>query len=237
MRYEITNTTLIGLHAKYGGKCTYCGTDTVLLANVPNGASVDHYVPRSEGGSYLPNNKVLSCVSCNSRKGMLSLEEFETYKLIRPGSERLEWVWDELFETDKSLSPPERDVAAISRRYFEDASNFRPGLTWQEKHKELGFSEKIWPLVPVYRQPPEDDGCQNSRGVRNLRRLDWSMSPTGGTPESDVKGMQKRPVDVRLLNRSMLPATGGSTVGEVEVLRKRRLVDVPSQGSVSQRRC
>lgn len=51
-------------------KCRYCGCD------LANGATIDHIVPRCQGGSGDPRNVGLSCRQCNSSKGQDSIEEF-----------------------------------------------------------------------------------------------------------------------------------------------------------------
>lgn len=42
--------------------CYYCGVDC------RNHPTVDHVVPRSKGGSGLPNNLVTACYDCNQSK-------------------------------------------------------------------------------------------------------------------------------------------------------------------------
>lgn len=44
-----------------GGSCRYCGSKENL--------SIDHIVPRCQGGGDEPENLVVACRSCNSRKG------------------------------------------------------------------------------------------------------------------------------------------------------------------------
>lgn len=41
-----------------------------------NPFTVDHITPRSEGGRYIPENLVLSCGPCNSRRRNLSVLQF-----------------------------------------------------------------------------------------------------------------------------------------------------------------
>jgi len=46
--------------------CRYCGDPC---------CTVDHIIPRSAGGTHAESNLVAACVSCNSKKGVNSLEE------------------------------------------------------------------------------------------------------------------------------------------------------------------
>lgn len=53
---------------RYGEQCFYCGRVSKL--------TVDHFVPRSKGGSDRMENLRPACVSCNQRKADLMPEEF-----------------------------------------------------------------------------------------------------------------------------------------------------------------
>ena len=53
-----------------GGSCQYCGKK--LTKSI---ATLDHVVPKSKGGVVEWDNIVLSCMSCNQKKGSRSLEE------------------------------------------------------------------------------------------------------------------------------------------------------------------
>lgn len=50
-----------------GNKCVYCGSKDRL--------TLDHVVPRAQGGRTIWKNLVTACYKCNSKKGDLSLEE------------------------------------------------------------------------------------------------------------------------------------------------------------------
>lgn len=49
------------VHERDGAACRYCGSERNL--------SIDHVVPRIQGGSNELENLVVACRSCNSRKG------------------------------------------------------------------------------------------------------------------------------------------------------------------------
>ncbi|MEM7373947.1 MAG: HNH endonuclease [Bacteroidota bacterium] len=50
-----------------GNKCVYCGSRERL--------TLDHLIPRAQGGRTIWGNLVTACYKCNSKKGDLSLEE------------------------------------------------------------------------------------------------------------------------------------------------------------------
>jgi len=52
------------LHARDGGMCVYCG-QKVSLSNF----TIDHVIPRSQGGKTSWENVVAACMGCNNRKG------------------------------------------------------------------------------------------------------------------------------------------------------------------------
>lgn len=52
-----------------GGACVYCGA-------TGDGLELDHVLPRSRGGSDLPDNLALACQTCNRSKGARTPEEW-----------------------------------------------------------------------------------------------------------------------------------------------------------------
>lgn len=56
----------LALRQRYHFRCGYCG-----VSEEDTGAelTVDHFQPRSRGGSDLPENLVYCCFTCNNRKG------------------------------------------------------------------------------------------------------------------------------------------------------------------------
>lgn len=58
----------IELCIRYKDKCAYCGIETTLTA--------DHVVPLSRGGTNYITNILPACKSCNSKKGVRSVQEF-----------------------------------------------------------------------------------------------------------------------------------------------------------------
>lgn len=56
------------LFVKYEGKCVYCGKRVEIGGRNGDGATKDHIVPVSGGGSDALDNLTLACRSCNTRK-------------------------------------------------------------------------------------------------------------------------------------------------------------------------
>ncbi|MGN7308837.1 HNH endonuclease [Bacillus subtilis] len=50
--------------------CFFCGE---------HGTSVDHIIPRSKGGTNHRRNLICACIKCNSRRGNMSVAEFQEY--------------------------------------------------------------------------------------------------------------------------------------------------------------
>ena len=62
-----------------GFKCHYCGIPLEpgeWKAFNPRAASLDHIVPKAEGGTDVEENLVLACSRCNNHKRTQSYEEF-----------------------------------------------------------------------------------------------------------------------------------------------------------------
>lgn len=75
---------------RHGGLCAYCGRPTrrprAGLHGAPDRATLDHVVPRSEGGPLTARNLVLACLACNGERGTLDAEEFRRRKAAGPGA-------------------------------------------------------------------------------------------------------------------------------------------------------
>ncbi len=70
--------------AKTEGRCYYCG----LQLSWSTTFSIDHVVPRIEGESDSINNTVPSCRSCNSTKGVKSIEELRFFRAMQEFEKR-----------------------------------------------------------------------------------------------------------------------------------------------------
>lgn len=60
------------LFKKFDGKCGYCGVEVKKSEGVnplpDDTATIDHYIPRSQGGTDFIKNLVLACFRCNNDK-------------------------------------------------------------------------------------------------------------------------------------------------------------------------
>ncbi len=65
------------LYARDGSKCQYCGKSSPL-----RNLTLDHVVPRVQGGGHSWENLVCACVKCNARKGGRTPQQAHM-KLIR----------------------------------------------------------------------------------------------------------------------------------------------------------
>lgn len=72
-----SKATRQAVHAKYGGRCAYCGREIAY-----KDMQVDHFVPKRgyyENGSDDISNLMPSCRMCNHYKRANSLETFRRY--------------------------------------------------------------------------------------------------------------------------------------------------------------
>lgn len=74
-------------------QCYYCGVQMEWIAGCrsPISPTLDHVVPRVDGGLTVLDNLVGACSLCNSIKGSMRLEEFEVYRMLDGRT-----PWDEL---------------------------------------------------------------------------------------------------------------------------------------------
>jgi 5-methylcytosine-specific restriction endonuclease McrA len=75
----VTLDDLTRQHEDQGGRCWWCSEP------LGDDATVDHVVPVSRGGQNTPENIVMSCISCNSRKRTrLAYAEWTPPNPLRP---------------------------------------------------------------------------------------------------------------------------------------------------------
>lgn len=67
------------IYIKYNGKCAVCGNELMFTADAPNKNlfSVDHYIPRSQGGENSSKNCIAMCERCNNLKDDILPDLFE----------------------------------------------------------------------------------------------------------------------------------------------------------------
>lgn len=105
-RRQTVRFSRVNVFARDKGRCRYCES-RVAFAD----ATYDHVVPRARGGATVWNNVVISCLSCNQRKGNRTPEEARMRLHSRPVRPRY------LPEADRRLSW-QHDMPAVWRPYL-----------------------------------------------------------------------------------------------------------------------
>ena len=57
-------------------RCCYCGFRFSHQTHTKRSATIEHVVPRSQGGEDHPDNYVVACAGCNSSRGVMPVEDF-----------------------------------------------------------------------------------------------------------------------------------------------------------------
>ena len=80
---HLDGVTKSALYKRDGGRCSYCGNSVSRQE-----ATIDHIVPRAQGGVTSWDNVALSCKRCNSVKSSRTPEEANMPLLIKPYNPR-----------------------------------------------------------------------------------------------------------------------------------------------------
>jgi CRISPR/Cas system Type II protein with McrA/HNH and RuvC-like nuclease domain len=64
------------LFHKQNGICHYCKVQMTLRRGLPSTVTVDHKLPKSQGGTRHKHNTVGACFSCNNAKGNMPYEDY-----------------------------------------------------------------------------------------------------------------------------------------------------------------
>jgi 5-methylcytosine-specific restriction endonuclease McrA len=67
------------IYARDGNRCQYCGKKTSTLE-----LSLDHVIPRSQGGRSTWDNIVCCCIKCNVKKGGRTPEQAHMHLIVKP---------------------------------------------------------------------------------------------------------------------------------------------------------
>lgn len=105
-------------------KCCWCGCKTTDERGHPHSNTVEHVIPRSEGGSDEWENLAMACQDCNHRRGTHSVEAFMSGEYNRD-----------------ALNKRERQRAKRERRYMKRAEQFTQNGWIGEDGKRFSFSE------------------------------------------------------------------------------------------------
>ncbi len=71
----------VAIYTRDGFRCAYCGNEVQqqvgrLFPGKEKMATLDHIVPRSQGGQHTDDNLVCSCMVCNSKRKDTPLFEY-----------------------------------------------------------------------------------------------------------------------------------------------------------------
>ena len=84
MKFKQRKDLFAFIYEREGGCCTYCGIRTRPLRRglhrAPDRATLDHVLPRSQGGRLTRDNLVLACAACNNERGIMDAEAFRAIK-------------------------------------------------------------------------------------------------------------------------------------------------------------
>lgn len=73
-KHWIRDEKRLAIHMRDAFMCMYCGRD--MRSCEPNELTLDHLIPRSEGGGNDATNLVTACKRCNSSRGLRSYVKF-----------------------------------------------------------------------------------------------------------------------------------------------------------------
>lgn len=57
-------------------KCCYCGVECITEKNSKRSATLEHILPRSQGGEDTYENSAMACAGCNNSRGNMCYEDF-----------------------------------------------------------------------------------------------------------------------------------------------------------------
>ncbi len=85
-RIDMVKYTRCRLSEAQNHRCCWCGRHTTDERGRGHSATVEHVVPKAEGGSDDMDNLVMACMRCNNERGRRSAEDYLT-ELVRRRSE------------------------------------------------------------------------------------------------------------------------------------------------------
>ena len=86
LTFDVDCLTTTQLYKRQNKRCFYCGYKIVRRFQAKNKVTRDHFFPKSKE-NHLKNNKVLSCLKCNLKKGarVPTQEEIDKYLTLYNG--------------------------------------------------------------------------------------------------------------------------------------------------------
>ena len=77
---------------KANGRCAHCGKE------VKRARTLDHYIPKSAGGTWDRRNLQPLCAACNQARGNRQIDPQKYYKYLE------DWAFEELKEYEKEFN-------------------------------------------------------------------------------------------------------------------------------------
>ena len=90
-RKGIRKSRKMDVWEKANGKCAHCGAES------KRNRTVDHYIPKSQGGGMDRRNLLPLCKTCNKSRGSNKINPREYYKYAE------EWAIEELLEYEREF--------------------------------------------------------------------------------------------------------------------------------------
>lgn len=78
-------------------RCCWCGVECDVRRGRKTSATVEHVVPKSLGGADEWENMALACSSCNGRRGVQDIEEFNPHAYVKTKGKKV-MRWDARIE-------------------------------------------------------------------------------------------------------------------------------------------
>ena len=72
-------------------KCCWCGCETDPVHDKRNSATIEHVIPRSQGGTDDPDNLAMSCSRCNNKRATTSVDAFLEHAIIAYSTQPLKF--------------------------------------------------------------------------------------------------------------------------------------------------
>ena len=144
--------------------CQYCG-----VRPGTEELTIDHVIPRSQGGQTTWENCVLACVACNARKANRTPEQAGHEAAQAPGPPRLEAPLRRVHRPDREL------VAVPQRSLLERAARGR-GLSCQLvscSRDRMGWMVRLSGCASVFFSPLAKVGAGGVAGRPSGRSSGW----------------------------------------------------------------
>lgn len=101
-------------------RCCWCGVRMTVKRNKSNSATIEHIIPKCEGGEDHPDNYAVACNKDNNKRGILSVDVY--MNCLATGKN------PKVYGQKKYATREERELAKWSRKIEREFNNNR--LVW-----------------------------------------------------------------------------------------------------------